>query len=193
MRRAREERLSDEVREDRDLVREALSDRQYFGALYERYRDRVYAYLRARTTTPEDASDLMQHVFLQALDHLPRYRGERDAFAAWLFRIARNAAVDFHRRSRDTIQWDHVPEGLLPTTSEELTGKLLYQDEIARLRQLVDRLDKDVQELLALRFAAQLSIKEIAVVLGKREATVKKRLDRTVSRLKEAFHDATYG
>lgn len=88
------------------LVRAAQADPRLFAALYQRYADRVYADLRARTSLPEDAADLTQQAFLQALDALPDYRPGRAPFAAWLFRIARNIAVDHHRRHRQTVTWD---------------------------------------------------------------------------------------
>ena len=59
------------------LVRAAQEDLTAFAPLYERYRDRIYAYLRTRTRSAEDAADLTQQVFLQALDALPRYRPQR--------------------------------------------------------------------------------------------------------------------
>ena len=62
------------------LVRAAQEDLTAFAPLYERYRDRIYAYLRTRTRSAEDAADLTQHVFLQALDALPRYRPQRVPF-----------------------------------------------------------------------------------------------------------------
>ncbi len=68
----------------------------------------------ARTTTEEDAADLTQHVFVQALHALPQYRVRAAPFAAWLFRIARNVAIDAHRRRRITVAWDFIPEALQP-------------------------------------------------------------------------------
>src|SRR5712691_9291604 len=78
------------------LIHAAQANPVAFGALYDRYVGRVYAYLRARTDGPDEAGDLTQHVFVQALDALPRYRGGGAAFAGWLFRIARNAASNVH-------------------------------------------------------------------------------------------------
>ena len=122
--------LSDEVA----LVRAARQEPSAFAALYDRYLGRIYAYLRARTNNDEEAADLTQQVFLQALDALPRYREGRVPFAAWLFRIARNVAIDSHRRRRTSVAWDLVPEALQPVAAHDLEAGVLQREDIARLR-----------------------------------------------------------
>ena len=175
--------------EDSALVQAARTDATAFGHLYDRYLDRVYAYLRARTTTQEDAADLAQQVFLQALDALPRYQGQGAEFAGWLFRIARNVATDFHRRRRPTVPWDFVPEALQPRTDHGVEAGLLRREALAHLRTLFGRLDAETRELLVLRFAARLTVAEIAAVVGKSEAATQKRLFRTIQTLKEQYDE----
>jgi len=170
------------------LVRAAQRDPVAFDPLYDRYIDRVYAYLRARTATPEDAADLTQQVFTYALAALPRYRA--GSFAAWLFRIARNAAVDAHRRRRATITWDRVPKALHPVAEDDAEARLLAREARDRARHLVAGLPPDKRELLALRYAARLSTAEIAAVLGKSEAATRQQLSRVLRALQEQYHDA---
>lgn len=105
-----------------------------FGPLYDRYVDRIYAYLWARTSSAEDAADLTQHVFAQALDALPRYRAGRVPFVAWLFRIARNAATDWRRRQRATVTWDLVPDALHPRAPDDLEAEVLRREALIRRR-----------------------------------------------------------
>ncbi len=169
------------------LVRAAQRDPVAFDALYERYIDRVYAYLRARSATPEDAADLTQQVFTHALAALPRYRA--GSFAAWLFRIARNAAVDAHRRRRATVSWDLVPEALHPVAEDDAEARLLAREARLRVRRLVAGLPPDKREQLALRYAARLSTAEIAAVLGKSEAATRQQLSRVLRALQEQYHD----
>jgi len=170
------------------LVRAAQRDPIAFDPLYERYIDRVYAYLRARTTTLEDAADLTQQVFMHALAALPRYRD--GSFAAWLFRIARNAAVDAHRRRRATVPWDLLPEALHPLAEDDAEAHLLAREARERVRFLVAALPPDKRELLALRYAARLSTAEIAAVIGKSEAATRQQLSRVLHALQEQYHDA---
>lgn len=170
------------------LVRAAQQDRAAFGVLYDRYLDRVYAYVRTRTTTEDDAADLTQRVFLQALAALPKYRVRTVPFTAWLFRIARNTTIDFHRRQRDTITWDLIPEALQPIAEHEVETGVLHREDIERLRALLQTLDPETRDLLALRYAARLTTGAIAAVIGKTEAATKKRLARALHNLKEQYH-----
>jgi RNA polymerase sigma-70 factor (ECF subfamily) len=179
----------DRVLDDQVLVARALAHPARFAPLYQRYLARVYAYLRTRVGTEEDAADLAQQVFLRALDALPRYRGKDGEFAAWLFRIARNAAADHHRRQRETVTWDLMPEALHPAMSEGLDAGMLRREAANRLRVVLQALDAEQRELLALRFAARLSSAEIAALLGAREGTIKKRLTRLISRVREQYRD----
>lgn len=179
----------DSVSDDADLARAAPTEPAAFETLYRRYRDRVYRYLRARTATEEDAVDLTQQVFLRVLDALPHYQAARGLFAAWLFRIARNAATDFQRRRRATVAWDLVPEALQRASGDTVEDAVLRREDFARLATLFTALDAEKREIVVLRFVARLTLAEIAAVIGKSEDATRMSLTRTLRRLKEQYHD----
>lgn len=172
------------------LVEQAKTNAIAFGVLYERYVMYVYHYLRTRVETDEDARDLTQQVFLQAFDALPRYRARGIPFKAWLFQIASHLATDSYRRRKKQVAWDLLPEAMHALSEQNPENLLIEHEARARLRQLLLGLNVYNRELLALRFAAQLSSKEIAEVVGKSQAAVKKQLTRLLQTLKEAFHEA---
>jgi RNA polymerase sigma-70 factor (ECF subfamily) len=159
-----------------------------FADVYECYLDRVFAYVRARSDSAEDAADLTQQVFLQAFEGFSRFRGRDDQVAAWLFRIARNLLSNHWRRRRASVTWDVVPETLQPRTDHAVDAGLLRQEALLPLRALLRALKPDTQELLALRFVAQLTVPEIAAVIGKSDAATSKQLSRALSRLQEQYH-----
>jgi RNA polymerase sigma-70 factor (ECF subfamily) len=177
-----------EADDEADVVRAAQHDRSAFGLLYERYVDHVYAYLRSRTSTDEDAADLTQQVFLQALNGMARYEYCGLPFRAWLFRIARNLAINFHQRRRPTVTWDLVPERLQPTGSDDPALQVVAGET---LRLLFASLDPHARELVLLRFAAQLTTAEIAAVIGISEAAARMRLVRILRTLREEYRDDT--
>jgi RNA polymerase sigma-70 factor (ECF subfamily) len=130
-------------------------------------------------------------VFLQALDALPRYRQAGTPFIAWLFRIARNCAATFHRREHATVPWDALPIACHPFEDDMAARAVMAQEDRAYLRRLLEPLPAETREMLVLRFAAGLSIAEIASVLCKGESAVKKRLARAIQTLKERSHAIT--
>jgi RNA polymerase sigma-70 factor (ECF subfamily) len=172
---------------DDALVAAAQARPEAFGELYQRYLPRVYRYVRTRAASADDAADLTQVVFLKALASLSGYRLGGSPFASWLFRIARNAATDTYRRRRPTVALDALPDVFDASASETPEAAALRQERLDRLRLLVSRLDPAKRELLALRFAACLTVPEIARVVGKREGAVKKQLFRIIASLKEQY------
>ena len=177
--------------DDADVLAAVSGDEHAFDRLYTGYVPALYRYLRARSATPEDAADLTQVVFLNAFRKLGSYRTNASGFAPWLFGIARNAANDAYRRSKTpALSWDIVPDAFMPhATGQTPEAAALAAEAVARVRTAVTALDRDKQELLALRFAAGLTSAQIATVVGKREAAVKKQLWRLVQQLKKDFED----
>jgi RNA polymerase sigma-70 factor (ECF subfamily) len=167
------------------LIHEACSDPAAFGPLYERYRDQVYWYLRTRTSSTDDAADLMQQVFLRALDRLPQYNRKKGLFVAWLFGIARNAANNQHRGRRTTVSWDLVPDVLRPISQDDPESCALRNESLARLVNIFVALEPDKRELLVLRYVVGLSFAEVGAIVGKSEAATRQQVSRLLRALKE--------
>ena len=173
------------IQEEVALIEAAKANPIAFEPLYQRYRLRIYRYFFLRIGREEEAADLMQQVFLQALQALPSYQARGAPFAAWLFRIAHHLASNAYHRKKESVPWDFVSddEQLNPAGNPETI--FLRQERLAHLRHLLAELDPMKRELLALRFSAGLSSAEIALVVGKSQAAVKKQLIRTLQKLKE--------
>lgn len=174
--------------DDDAAVRRALADRAAFAELYARYRDPIFCYLAQRTNSAEEAADLTAATFERAIARLSTYRGDGNGFAAWLFRIARNTATDhFRRRPRwrplDLLQHDRSSRDPGPEQS------VLAREAVDRLELRLRELTEIQRECLALRYASDLTVREIADVIGKSEAATQKQLNRGLARLKEAYRD----
>ncbi|MGH2443040.1 MAG: RNA polymerase sigma factor [Chloroflexota bacterium] len=181
--------IHDPAPEDAALVALALTDGSAFGDLYERYRDRIYWYLRTRTENSEDAADLLQQVFLQALDKLPQYNPKKGLFVAWLFGIARHTASNHRRRGRSTVAWDLVPEVLRPASLNNPESQVLRNESLEELAVLLQALHPDQRELLVLRYITGLSFAEIGQIIGKSEAASRKKFGRILRDLKEQYRE----
>jgi len=160
-----------------------------FDALYERTVERIYAYLRARTSSDEEAADLTQAIYLKALKAWPRRPEEPGALVPWLFRIGRNAATDLYRRRRQTVAWEYLPESLQPVAERGVEDRVLRRESAERLRRLLNGLPPAKRELLGLRFAAGLSYAEIGAIVGKGEAATKQQILRLLYALKDQYDE----
>ncbi len=160
-------------------------DPSTFGSLYESYRLPVYRYLRARTRSEEDALDLAAATFERAFASLSSFRARDGGIQAWLFRIARNAAIDAHRRHRPTVDLADADAhlGRIAVQADRIEG------ERVEMLDLVARLPADQGEALLLRYASGLTAREIGFVIGKREGAVQKQIERGLAALREAFDD----
>jgi RNA polymerase sigma-70 factor (ECF subfamily) len=150
------------------VTRIQAGDREQFALLYMRYFERLYAYLGVVLGNSHEAEEAVQHVFLSALQALPAYERRGTPFRAWLFRIARNRALDELRaRGRvepaDPHDVDRRREAETAPPSPELNSLGWLSDR--ELALFVRRLPQAQRQVLMLRFAADLSHTEIATIL----------------------------
>jgi RNA polymerase sigma-70 factor (ECF subfamily) len=159
--------------EEAALVRAAQAgDRAAFGAIYQQFARMVHGILLAHVPFG-DAEDLMQDVFLRALQQMPSLR-EAAAFGGWLASIARHAAFDHHRRARPAdILIEKVPGGARPD------GEAF--EVLDRLRQLPET----YRETLTLRLVEGMTGPEIAARTGMTPDSVRVNLCRGMKLLRE--------
>ena len=170
--------------DDAELVRDARRNRSAFGALYRRYVDRIYRYVYSRVGRKADAEDLTAQIFTEAMEGLEGYR-ERGTFSAWLFTIAHRRVVDHYRRRRPTQPLDAASE--IEDGGPNPLAEVVREERLEHLARLVKGLDAEKQELLRLRFAGELTYREIGEVVGRSEGAVKMAVHRLLRRLEEAW------
>jgi len=158
-----------------------------FEALYERTFPRVYAYVASLLRDRSAAEDVTAQAFERAYRKRRGYRPSRGSAEAWLFGIARNAALDELRRRkrRATLEGDVEDVGA-PTLDDHAETAL--RREVVRAA--LAGLDGPDRDLVALKFQGGLSNTEIASALGISESNVGTKLHRAVTKLREACHDA---
>jgi RNA polymerase sigma-70 factor, ECF subfamily len=159
------------------LVRAARDgDRSAFGRLYERYGRVVHGILLARLPPPE-VDDVVQEVFLTALQRLPDLR-DPGAFGPWLAAIARNRAADQHRRRRE-----HT------ALSDDVLAHDSVAPEALAVLELVRALPDAYRETLTLRLVEGMTGPEIAARTGLTPASVRVNLHRGMKLLRERLHE----
>lgn len=155
-----------------------------FEALYRRTFPRVYAYVASLLGDRAAAEDATALAFERAYRKRRRYRPARGSREAWLFGIARNAALDELRRRKRRARLESEPaDDAAAPGADELAETALRRETV---RAALAELDPRERELVALKFMAGLSNAEVAAVLGVSESNAGTRLHRTVTKLREA-------
>jgi RNA polymerase sigma-70 factor (ECF subfamily) len=174
--------------EDAAPIAESKNNPAAFSVLYDRYVQSIYRYHYYRIGSVPEAEDLTSQTFLAALEALPRYQHQGN-FAAWLFRIARGKVIDYVRRQQNQLPLKET----YPAPIADLLAQAVRSDEVARLSGLIHALSDDDQELIRLRYTAELPFSQIAVILNSNENTVKKSLYRVMARLQSQLEDLQNG
>jgi RNA polymerase sigma-70 factor (ECF subfamily) len=171
--------LVEEMRQPSSLER--------FEALYRSSRDDVYAYVATLLRDRAAAEDVTAQAFERAYRKQRTFDRRRGEARAWLFGIARNAALDeLRRRKRLATLSAEAPEEADDGESAEV--------ELRRtaVRTALASLSARDRELIALKFHAGLSNGELARVLGVSESAAGTRLHRVIEKLRKACHDTTF-
>ena len=147
-------------------------DRDSFGRLYHMYAPMIHGILLARVPRSE-VDDLVQDIFLHAYKKLHTLR-DWAAFGPWIAMIARNRAMDFYRRTKETVE---VTEDLrAPDNSTSRAKEIL---------QLIRDLPEAYRETLVLRLVEGMTGPEIAERTGLTPASVRVNLHRGMKQLRE--------
>jgi RNA polymerase sigma-70 factor (ECF subfamily) len=150
------------------------------------YRDiapQVLGYLRARgASTPEDVAG---DAFLQVVRDLPSFEGDEAAFKSWVFTIAYHRLVDTGRYEKRRPM-DPVPDEEIVAAGAvgDVEAEALTSLELERVLRILGTLSADQQDVLLLRLLGQLTVEEVAQVVGKRIGAVKALQRRGLASLK---------
>ncbi len=168
-----------------DLVYLARQDITYFEQIFERYFLPIHNYTLSRVGDQQTAQDIVSQTFLAALEGLRNYK-EKGQFSAWIFTIARSKINDHFRRQKRFSE-NTIAE--IPAREEEMLVKQVRDEQVVSLRLLIRRLPHKKQELIHLRYVANLSFKDIAAITGRSEGAVKKALYRILDDLKDELEN----
>lgn len=158
-----------------------------FDALYRANRDDLFAYVAGLLRDRSAAEDVTAAAFERAYRKRGSFNPKRGSGRAWLFGIARNAALDELRRRKRIAELAAEPEDVDAAGPHESAEASLKR---TALRAAMKRLDARERELIALKFFTGLDNAEIATVIGVSESNAGTRLHRTITKLREACDEA---
>ncbi|MFC2044802.1 RNA polymerase sigma factor [Chloroflexota bacterium] len=171
------------------LVDRAIDgDGDAFGRLYDMHVDRVYRHIYYRVNNTTDAEDLTQQVFIKAWQAIGRYKKTASPFLAWLIKISHNLVIDFYRSKKSEAYIDFDIVATKPETDPaHITEAQFTRQEI---RQAINKLHGDQQQVILMRFIEDFSYTEIAAALVKSEVAIRVTLHRGLAKLKTIMEKA---
>ena len=165
------------------LERAREYDAQALAEIYDRYAESIYRYAYRYVGDANLAEDLTSEVFLKLLQVLGTRRAPRKQLQGWLYRVARNLAVDWFRKQAKgasiSLNEELTPDG--DSIVARLEQKQLHQD----LREAISKLTPEQQQVIVLRFGEGRKLKEIGRLMGKSEGSIKLMQYRAVRRLEK--------
>lgn len=152
--------------------------------LYRTLAPAIAGYARARGAA--DPEDIAGEVFTQVVRDLPRFDGDDMALRAWIFTIAHHRVLDSARRARrrpvDLTLPDRLEAEAGAVDGEEIAFASLGQERVLRL---LRRLTDEQQTVVLLRVIGDLTVEEVAAVMGKRQGAVKALQRRALAAMRE--------
>ena len=174
------------MQDEESLVRRAKQrDQEAFAQLYEGYFDKIYRYVALRIGDRMEAEDITQQVFLNAIKAISSFKWKGIPFSAWLFRIAHNQVVDYLRKK--------TKRATAPLEKSLVTGgddpQLIFErrPDIEQLILATRKLTPAQREVISLRFAGEMSVAQVAKVMGKSEGAVKALQHSAIVALRKAL------
>jgi len=159
------------------------------AALYDEYYGRIARYIFVRMGDRTEAEDLAGEVFLKALESLDSYQERGVPMQAWLFRIAHNLVVDYHRR---TSRQRTVPIDTIELTAEGDPAAMAETSiEFARVEQALHQLTPAQRQVIELRFFGGLTSEEAGQVLNKKSGAVREMQSAAIKQLRRLLGEET--
>src|SRR4030042_3483157 len=147
------------------IVAAARGDREAFGKLYEQYHPKVFRHILCLVNNHHIAEDLASQTFLKALGAIHRYEARGVPFLAWLLRIAYNLGVNYKRTQGNHV--DRLPQSDLPDDQRHPDMIVEATDNTKRIREMIMGLEDNRRSVIVMFFLEDLSLSDIASVLGK--------------------------
>jgi len=164
------------------VVRQEQEFEEEFRHLY----PRIYSYIATRTGDPDVAQDLTAEVFARAWESWGQLT-HREARVSWLFAIARNMVASHFRHAHRQAQMEGRLRLLVEAPSQEPEEAVLALEEREGLREALAALSEREQEILRLRFEAELDSKQVGQILGLNDVHVRVITCRALAKLRRAM------
>lgn len=158
---------------------------QEFMDAYNNFSDAIFRHIYFRVYDRDSAKDLMQDTFARTWDYLRKGK-EVDNLKAFLYKVANNLIIDQYRKKKE-ISLDNLQKNGFDVESQD-KEKIVIDAEKNNVLRLVEKLEPQHREIIVMRYVDDLTIKEIAKIIGQSENVVSVRINRGVKEIKKLLH-----
>lgn len=173
--------------QDALIERARRGDPGALTAVYDQYVERIYNYIYHRVGNTQQAEDLTGQVFVRMLEAVKAGRSWQSSFSGWLYRIAHNLVIDYYRR-RQRVAFVELDDG---TAIQSHAGDPAKSAEVQldkeQLCAALALLTEEQAQVIVLRFMDELSVSEVAGVMGKTDGAIKALQYRAMLALKRVI------
>jgi RNA polymerase sigma-70 factor, ECF subfamily len=179
------------LQEEQDIISICQREPKAFGILFDEYYNQIFGYIHRRVLDWDASEDITAEVFMKAFMNITNYRWLGISIAAWFYRIATNEINMYFRKDKKapiSLAELSVNQNFdySETNQDILENDLLLQqhEDFLQVQKHLKNLDIKYQEVIALRFFEDKSIREIGEILNKNEGTIKSLLSRGLEKIR---------
>lgn len=159
--------------------------------VYNEYFSPVYNYVFYKLLNRENAEDVVSQIFIKVCSHLSTFDPQKASLKTWIFRITDHALIDFYRKQRPNLSFDHEESGLENTLSVHFDEQ--YDQQAAPLRKMVfealQQLPERDRTFIYYKYYLGITNREIARQMNMNENTVSAIMARARQKLKNILAD----
>lgn len=156
-----------------------------FMECYENHSDSLFRYCLYKTSDREKALDLTQDAFMKTWEYIEEGNQVKN-LKSLLFTIANNLIIDFYRKKK-TLSLDNIIEGGVDFKDESYKDKVDEYDTNL-VKSLLQDLDESYKDVIIMRYIEDMTVKEIAKILGETENNISVKIHRGIAKVKEKFN-----
>jgi RNA polymerase sigma-70 factor (ECF subfamily) len=177
------------------LIEQTRTDSSAFGELFDEYYPAIFGYVVKRVADPVVAQDIASETFLKALQNIQKFQWRNVSISSWFYKIATNELRMYFRSGKyvpKSLEQLYEQEGYEPESDIDIAADLAgMQSAIERSQAFLHaqtalaKLPLKYQEVISLRFVEKKKLSEIALILDKKEGTIKSLLSRGLKKLEQ--------
>lgn len=176
--------MTDSTQIDALVLLAQEGDKDAFGKIYDHFFEQIYRYVFFRMKM-EEVEDIVENVFIKVWLNLDKYEKRDFSFSSWLYKIAHNSVIDYHRSHRKI---EPIDETIVDESEEAMPKKVVENNLMSeKVRAALNQLKEPYRQVVTLKFLNGLSNFEIAEILDEREGNIRVLQFRGLKELKKSL------